>query len=86
MAHTTCQSCGMPLKKDPMGGGTEKDGSKSLSYCSKCYTDGAFINPNMTLAEMKALVKSKLQEMGFPSFVAWFFTLGIPKLDRWKQK
>jgi len=25
-----CQSCGMPLKKDELGGGTNADGSKSM--------------------------------------------------------
>lgn len=31
MKHTfkNCQSCGMPLKKDEKGGGTNTDGSKS---------------------------------------------------------
>jgi hypothetical protein len=24
-----CQSCGMPLKQDPQGGGTNADGSKN---------------------------------------------------------
>ena len=31
-AHRNCQSCGMPLKKDPEGGGTQADGSKSRPY------------------------------------------------------
>jgi len=83
-SYKNCQSCGMPLKKDPQGGGTESDGSKSMAYCSRCYQAGAFINPQMTITEMQALVKGKLQEMGFPGFVASFFTKGIPKLERWK--
>ncbi|HAQ38579.1 MAG TPA: hypothetical protein DCQ58_08735, partial [Saprospirales bacterium] len=29
--YKNCQSCGMPLHKDPQGGGTEKDGSRSLT-------------------------------------------------------
>ncbi len=28
---TSCQSCGMPLSKDPQGGGTEADGSLSTT-------------------------------------------------------
>ena len=35
-----CQSCGMPLKKDPQGGGTEANGAKCTMYCSKCYEQG----------------------------------------------
>lgn len=78
-----CQSCGMPLKKDEKGGGTNADGSKSVMYCSLCYENGAFTNPNMSAQEMQKLVKGKLKEMGFPGFVAGFFTKGIPKLERW---
>ena len=78
-----CQSCDMPLKKDEKGGGTNADGSKSAMYCSRCYENGAFTNPNMSAQEMQKLVKGKLKEMGFPGFVAGFFTKGIPKLERW---
>jgi len=79
-----CQSCGMPLKKDTNGGGTENDGSKSEKYCSYCYENGKFINPDITVEEMKTLVKGKLKEMRFPGFIAGLFTKGIPKLERWK--
>lgn len=74
----------MPLKKDQNGGGAKKDGSKSEKYCSHCYENGEFTNPNMTAAEMKVRVKEKLKEMKFPGFIAGFFTKGIPKLERWK--
>ena len=84
--NKTCQSCSMPLKKDPMQGGTEKDGSKSEKYCSFCYQDGAFVAPDMTLEEMKSLVKTKLKEMGFPGFIAAGFTKQIPRLERWQEK
>ncbi|MFF2587967.1 zinc ribbon domain-containing protein [Peribacillus butanolivorans] len=40
--YKTCQSCGMPFSKDELGGGTEKDGSKSTKYCSHCYINGEF--------------------------------------------
>lgn len=33
--YKNCQSCGMPLKKDEKGGGTNADGSKSEMYCGK---------------------------------------------------
>lgn len=86
MAKNLCQSCSMPLNKDPQGGGTEADGSKSLKYCSLCYFNGQFISPNMTVDEMKVLVKGKLKEMKVPAPLAWFFTLSIPRLERWKTK
>ena len=85
-AYKNCQSCGMPLKKDPKGGGTEAGGKKSTMYCSRCFERGKFTKPNMSVGEMQVLVKDKLKEMGFPGFLAGFFTKGIPKLERWKQK
>ena len=84
-SYKNCQSCGMPLKKDPQGGGTESDGTKNLMYCSYCYHKGAFTHPDMTAQEMQGFVKQKMKEMGFPGFLAGFFTKGIPKLERWKS-
>ncbi len=75
----------MPLKRDPEGGGTNADGSKSTLYCSKCYQNGAFTNPDFTAEQMQDLVKGKLREMGFPGFLAGLFTRNIPKLERWKN-
>ena len=83
--YKNCQSCGMPLKRDPGHGGTNADGSHSQMYCSKCYENGQFKNPNITAGEMQVLVKGKLKEMGFPGFLAGMFTKGIPKLERWKK-
>ena len=78
-----CQSCGMPLKRDKPGGGTEADGSRSPMYCSHCYVDGKFTLPDFTAAQMQELVRGKLIEMGFPKFLCSFFTKGIPRLERW---
>lgn len=75
----------MPLNKDPQGGGTNADGSKSNKYCSYCYENGAFKQKDITVKEMQAFVKSKLKSMGFPGFLAGMFTKKIPKLERWRN-
>lgn len=81
-----CQSCGMPMSKDPKNGGTEKDGSKSNKYCSYCYQNGNFTNPEIdTPQKMQEFCIQKMREQGMPKFIAWIFTRGIPKLERWKQ-
>jgi len=80
-----CQSCGMPLSKDPAGGGTEADGTKSEKYCSFCYVDGRFMHPEFTAAEMQDFCVRQLQKKGMPKIVAWMFTRGIPKLERWRH-
>jgi len=84
--YSNCQSCGMPLKKDPAGGGTNANGSKSTMYCSYCYQNGKFKQPDWTAAQMQDFCKGKMKEMGFPGFLAGFLTKGIPNLERWKKK
>ncbi len=79
-----CQSCGMPLNKDPEGGGSEAAGTKSSTYCSLCYVDGQFVHPDFSVSEMQDFCVTKLKEKGMPHIMAWLFTRGIPKLDRWK--
>ena len=83
-AYKNCQSCGMPLSRDEQGGGTNADGSRSLMYCSHCYQDGKFTLPDITLMEMKARVRQKIKETGFPGFLAGLFTRNMHKLERWK--
>lgn len=83
--YRNCQSCGMPLKRDANGGGTEADGSKSTMYCGHCYRDGRFVLPDISAAEMQIRVRDKLAEMGFPRFIGGFLTRGIPKLARWQS-
>lgn len=76
----------MPLNKDPQGGGTEADGSKSLMYCSKCYENGTFKQPDITADQMQDFVKNMMiTDMKMPKFLAGFFAKRIPKLERWKN-
>ena len=83
--YKVCQSCAMPLKQDPQKGGTEADGTKSAMYCSYCYRDGKFTDDFTTAGEMQEFCKHKLMEMKFPKIIVWFFTRGIPKLERWRK-
>jgi hypothetical protein len=80
-----CQSCGMPLNKDEGHGGTNVDGSHSTEYCSKCFANGQFTEPNMTLQQMQEKVKGKMKEMHFPKFMANYFTKDMDKLKRWAK-
>ncbi len=84
--YKNCQSCAMPLKKDPKGGSFNSDGSKNLMYCSHCYDSGQFTQPDWNAKQMQSFVKSKMKSMGFPGFLAGIFTKGIPKLQRWKTQ
>lgn len=80
-----CQSCGMPLSKDPHGGGTEADGTTSREYCSHCYAAGKFTDPGINAQQMIEKVQGKMKEMHIPGFLARRFTKDIPNLKRWAQ-
>lgn len=85
-AYKNCQSCGMPLKKSPNGGGTNADGTTSKMYCAHCFDKGQFRQPDMTVTQMQELVKDKMKEM--PFYLRMFtgmFVKGIPKLKRWAK-
>lgn len=80
-----CQSCSMPLDKDPGHGGTNADGSHSDLYCSLCYADGQFRNPEIqTASQMQDFCIARLEEQGMPKVMAWLFTRSIPRLQRWR--
>ena len=79
-----CQSCGMPMSKDPAGGGLNKDGSKNEKYCSYCYQNGQFVGDFKTAKEMQVFVMDMMKKNKIPGVIAWLLTLGIPSLDRWK--
>jgi Putative zinc ribbon domain len=81
-----CQSCGMPLSKDPLGGGSNADGSVNSEYCSHCYRKGVFTQPNITAAEMMKLVEGRLRSMHFPGFLARRFAREVPTLRRWRSR
>ncbi|MEO5583646.1 MAG: zinc ribbon domain-containing protein [Saprospiraceae bacterium] len=85
-ANKHCQSCGMPMKKDNMGGGSNADGTISKVYCSKCYEQGAFKEPNISMLEMQIKVRDKISSVGIPGIVAGLFTSRIPNLERWKKQ
>lgn len=80
-----CQSCGMPLEKDPNKGGTNLDGSKSNKFCSYCFENGNFTGNFTSSREMITFVKEQLKRQGYGYFKRWFYTSHIPQLERWKK-
>jgi len=81
-----CQSCGMPMKQDPQGGGTNANGSKNEKYCSYCFQNGAFVGGKMSVGEFQEFCRQKMVESGHSKFTAWLFTRGMKRLERWKNK
>jgi hypothetical protein len=82
--YKNCQSCGMPLERDPQGGGSNSDGSKSEMYCSFCYQGGEFTR-DCTAEEMREFCKEKIMERGVSEPDAEVMVKKIPELERWKK-
>lgn len=79
-----CQSCSMPIE-DPALQGTEKDGSKSSEYCKFCYQQGEFVNPGMTLDEMRTVVIEKMEDKKIPENIIAAAVSSLPHLKRWNK-
>jgi len=79
-----CQSCGLPFdaQHEDMRA-NEADGTKS-PYCTDCYKDGQFLQPDATVEDMI--------EVGVPHLAVKIgedearkqLTAFVPTLDRWK--
>lgn len=80
-----CQSCSMPLT-EPGLLGTESDGSPASEYCRYCYREGHFVNPDMSLEDMRSLVIQKMEEQHIPEDIIETAVLRLPSLERWKEK
>lgn len=79
-----CQSCSMPLDDKELHG-TEKDGSISTDYCRYCYLHGQFLNPGMTIEDMRSLVMRKMDELKIPADIIEAAVERLPHLKRWQS-
>ncbi len=86
--NSRCESCGMPLKKDPngLGGGTEKDGTISKKYCSLCYSNWELHYTGTDVTEFQDRVEEAMKQAGHWRLMRKFVRLSIPSLPRWKKK
>lgn len=78
----------MPLETKDSGDcrGTEADGSKSEKWCTLCYADGRFRNPEMTQDEMVSVVDTALREQKSSAAFRYLARKQIPRLERWQHK
>jgi hypothetical protein len=86
MENKICQSCGMPLEKDPQKGGTNADKSISDKYCSFCYSDGKFYDEGITLNEkIEKNIQIAVSRLGISESQARQNAERLlPALERWK--
>lgn len=81
-----CESCGMPLHKDPEGGARLADGARSDAYCSLCMKDGEFYYQGTDVRDFQKFVIGEMVKKGWWRPMAWLMTRQIPRLKRWRQK
>jgi len=76
----------MPVDESSGNFGTESDGSASTEYCSFCYQDGLFTNPDQTVDGMVASsVDFMTANLGYSVDEATDLSDGvIRKLRRWQ--
>jgi hypothetical protein len=79
-----CQSCTMPID-NINDRGTEKDGSKSSEYCKYCYQQGAFINSDMTMEQMRSFLATQMQKMNIQTDIIQKSLDILPYLKRWQK-
>lgn len=80
-----CQSCGLPFNKEHEHFiAVEPDGSKSI-YCTNCYKEGKFIDPNISMEEMIELIVPVLGRAIGEEEARKEMAALLPTLKRWKK-
>ncbi len=80
-----CQSCAMPMQ-NPDDFGTNADGSKNNEYCSYCFRNGKFTEPNMTVEQMIEKCAGIMKQMQMSQAQIEQTKTFIPMLKRWMVK
>jgi hypothetical protein len=74
------------MADDKNGGGTEMDGTtRSIEYCSQCYHNGMFTEPDITVDQMITKVQARLQATGMPEPIIERNLMAVYGLDRWQD-
>jgi hypothetical protein len=82
-----CQSCMLPKDHEIFEKATEQDGTENGSYCKLCYVEGEFTQQETikSAKDMQNFVKGVLKKQGVGKVKRWFYTIGIPRLERWNK-
>lgn len=78
MTNKNCESCLMPLAKDPSVSGSDK-------YCSYCFKDGKLCYEGNDVNEFKKVCYESMIKNGTGKFKAKFFTWLVGFAPRWKK-
>lgn len=80
-----CQSCAMPMESPDLFG-TEAGGSKSKDYCTYCFQNGRFTEPEISMQAMIDKCVAVMVQMNImPEEQARaLMTKTLPTLKRWR--
>jgi len=80
-----CQSCAMPMESAELFG-TEAGGSKSEDYCTHCFQNGRFTEPEISMQAMIDKCVAVMVQMNImPEEQArTLMTKTLPTLKRWR--
>lgn len=86
-----CQSCGMPLKANQGDfRGTEADGTRSELFCTKCYLQGKYTDPNLTKEQLIEITYREIDKSEMSKFRKWLikkvYPMQLNSLVRWRNK
>jgi hypothetical protein len=81
-----CQSCGKPMLREGEHG-TTNSGARATEYCSDCYRDGRFTEPEILASEMVNRTAMFLRnERGWSGPAAKALAeSAVPRLRRWSS-
>lgn len=76
----------MPLQTNKAGDcrGTEADGTKSEKWCSLCFVNGAFVDPDCTVDKMIETVDTALRRDRAWGVMRYLAKKQVPRLERWR--
>lgn len=83
-----CQSCGMPIGASFGNLGTNADASPSDTYCSFCFANGEFTQPDLSVDDMIRMSIANMtgDDLRMPLDRATELAQRvIPTLGRWKK-
>ncbi len=81
-----CQSCGIPLNRDLVYASKTESEKKTSKYCSHCFKDGQFTEPDLTINKMKIAIEKRCKELGFSKLQTYVWKNDLENLDRWRKK
>lgn len=82
--YVVCQSCGMPFSKNKNNFFRITSGFYDVKYCTDCFQNDRFTNPDYTIDEMNQQLINRLRASGMRGNLDRF-TERLNTLERWKS-